>query len=267
MTLTAEQREKRKGRLTASRVAVLMTGDREGILRLYQEMIGELAEEDLSNVWPVQLGAVTEQLNLDWYEKKQGSAVTRRGLVLISKEYDWAAATLDGWDVRLACPVECKHVGGREPFEVVLDRYQPQMQWQMFITNARSCAFSVIMGANEPVVEYVDRHEPYITEMVSRAEHFMMCVALRQPPVELPSVAPPGDPTKVINMTGNNQWADQAVKFLENQGPAEVYEGAKKGLKDMMPPNAKRAFGHGVYVLRDRANRLHVREEKKGDYQ
>lgn len=95
--LTSTQIEARKGKLTASRIACLMTGDAEKILRLYREMRGEQPEEDLSDVWAVQLGSATEQLNLDWYERKNRTPVIRRGEVIISAQHDWAACTLDGW--------------------------------------------------------------------------------------------------------------------------------------------------------------------------
>src|SRR5262245_47111930 len=94
--LTAAQVEARKGKLTASRVAVLMNGDAEGIMRLYQEMRGELAEEDLSGVWPVRLGEATEALNIEWCERK-GLKVSGQGAVIQSSKLEFAAATLDGW--------------------------------------------------------------------------------------------------------------------------------------------------------------------------
>src|SRR5882672_4015373 len=118
--LTSTQIEARAGKMTASRVACLITGNTDKIMRLYREMIGEEIEEDLSKVWPAQLGSATEQLSLDWYDGKH-NRVTRRGEVV--PYYTWAAATLDGWDDVLECPIECKHVGGREPMEVIVDRY------------------------------------------------------------------------------------------------------------------------------------------------
>lgn len=261
MTLTQKQLDARKGKLTASRVAVLMNGDREGIMRLYREMIGKLPEEDLSDVWPVQLGAVTEKLNLDWYERKSRHLLTRRGEVWTHSAFEWAAATLDGWDEELKCPVECKHTGGHEPMEIVIDRYQPQMQWQMYVTNAQQCALSVIMGGREPIIDYVPRAEPYIAEMFRRAGSFMMCVDLRTPPVEIAPVPPPIEPHAVVNMTSNNAWSDAAYNWMDNQTAAEVFEDAKKILKSLVPPEAVRCFGHGIKVTRDRAGRLHIREE------
>lgn len=259
MSLTPEQIAAREGKLTASRVAVLMTGDAEGILRLYREMIGEEVPEDLSHVWPVQLGAVTEKLNLDWYEMN-GSPLTQRGQVVTHPKLPWAAATLDGWDDTLGCPVECKHVGGREPLEVIIDRYQPQMQWQMECTGATQCALSVIMGANAPVVEYIERDADYAAEMVKRGAQFMACVKARRVPVALAPVAAPVDATKVYDMTGDNRWASYAVDWLGNKVAAEVCKEAEKLLKAIVPADAKKCHGHNIQITRDRAGRLSLRE-------
>ena len=133
--LTSTQLEARKGKLTASRVAALMTGDVEKIMRLYKEMVGEEVEEDLSHVWPVRLGEATEQLNLDWLEES-GVKLSRRGEVVVHPVHQWAACTLDAWCNELQCPVEAKHVGGREALEVIIDRYAPRTQWQCRIMSA-----------------------------------------------------------------------------------------------------------------------------------
>ncbi len=95
--LSPEQIAARKNKLTASRVAALVSGDREKIMRLYREMIGEEQEEDLSHIWAVRLGETTEQLSLDWFEQKNRLPVTRRGEVVVHPEHEWAACTLDGW--------------------------------------------------------------------------------------------------------------------------------------------------------------------------
>lgn len=95
--LTPEQLKARDGKLTASRVGVLMSGDEAKILSLWREMLGLQEPEDLSGVWAVRRGEATEQLNLDWFERKTGKKVTRRGEVVVHPEHDWAACTLDGW--------------------------------------------------------------------------------------------------------------------------------------------------------------------------
>lgn len=257
--LSPEQIKAREGKLTASRVACLMTGDAPAIMRLYREMIGEEVPEDLSHVWPVRLGSATEALNLDWYEE-QGNPLSRRGEVVIHRNLDWAAATLDAWDDALACPIETKHVGGREPLDVIIERYQPQMQWQMEVTGAGQCGLSVIMGANAPVVEYIERDTDYAAEMVRRGKQFMHCVTNRIEPVALPPVAAPIDASKVYDMTGNNMWGLNAADWLNNKEAAAVCKDAEKSLKAIVPEDAKKCFGHAIQITRDRAGRLSLRE-------
>jgi hypothetical protein len=269
--LTTEQINARKGRLTASRVACLMTGDATRIASLWLELIDDptfippenypaFIPEDLSQNWPVRLGECTEQLQLDWYEMR-GNPVSRRGDVAVHPDETWAAATLDGWDDILHCPIECKHVGGREPLEVIIDRYSPQVQWQMFVTDARQCAFSVIFGANVPIVEYLERDESYIQEMVRRGRQFMGFVERREPPVVLPPVPAPIVATKTIDMTGDAEWRQAAEQWLQVYGAAATARDSEKILKSMVPDEAKKAIGAGVQITRDRAGRLSLRKE------
>ncbi len=264
--LTTEQLEKRRGKLTASRIAVLMNGVAEDIMQLYLEMLGEALPEDLSDNWPVQLGGATEQLNLDWFERKNRAPVTRRGEVCVHALYPWAAATLDGWiqEGFLGFPIEAKHVGGREPFEVIADRYAPQIHWQMEVTNARKCALSVIMGANEPVVEFIERDDDYIAEMVKRGKRFMTCVAAKLPPVILPPIAAPvpHDKMREVDMSSDQSWKKNADVWLQCYGAAKSAKDAEKILKEKVEDDVRKAFGCGIRITRDKADRLSLREDK-----
>jgi hypothetical protein len=148
---------------------------------------------------------------------------------------------------------------------VIIDRYQPQLQWQMWVTDARQCAFSVIRGGREPVVDFVERAQDYIEEMVRRAEHFMLCVAMREPPV-VPEPVFVVKADKVVNMTGNNMWAGAAGVFLEKWDFARDFEEAKTCLKSLVPEDAKICFGHGIKITRDRRGALHVKEEDENGH-
>lgn len=261
--LSPEQIAARKGKLTASRIAALMNGASEAVLRLYLEMIGEREEERLNHVWAVRLGEATEFLQCEWFEEKYGLSVIYRGEVRVHPQIPWAACTLDGWieDGGVNYPLECKHVGGREPLEVVIARYQPQMQWTMMVTAANEIALSVIQGANEPIVEYIDRHDGYITEMITRGKQFMECVEARVPPVVLDPVPPPIDAKHTYDMTGNNLWGHGAAEWLATWPFASRCKDAEKLLKSLVPEDAKKIFGHGVRITRDRAGRLSLRED------
>jgi hypothetical protein len=265
MPLTAEQQQLRRGKLTASRVAVLMRSDVEGIYRLWLEMTDQAEPENLDHIWAVQLGAATEQLNLDWYEEKNAHIITRRGDVVTHPDYEWAACTLDGWINAAECPIETKHTGGREPLEVIIERYWPQMGWQMFITGAKQCALSVIMGASEPIVKFIERDqaaEEYIQEMLARGQQFMASVEQRIPPVDLPPVAAPIVATKTYDLSADNIWVSNAIEWIETKPYSDRCKDAEKTLKSRVPEDAVKTFGAGVRITRDSAGRLSLREDK-----
>lgn len=256
--LTDEQKKKREGKLTASRIACLMTGDATKIYQLWLEMTGRTQEPDLSDVWAVQLGLATEVLNLDWAERKVGDLVTNRGYFIQHPKYDWAGCTLDGRFFEKGIPIEAKHCGGYESLETIIDRYQPQMQWTMECLQAEECALSVIFGAREPVIEWIPRDDEYAAEMIRRGEQFMEHVRNRTLPVDLPPIPAPVIPIRSYDMTGRNEWANHAAVYLETHDAAAAFQCAGKSLKELVPDDARNAFGHGVIVKRDRCGRLSI---------
>lgn len=260
--LTEAQRLAREGKLTASRVACLMEGNKPKIMQLWRELCGDpgYMEEDLDDVWAVQLGSTTEGLNLSWYERKTGRVLTRRGEVIQSPDYEWAAATLDGFDDVIPGPVECKHVSGFEKFDVVLQRYQPQIHWQMECTQTRKCAFSVIEGGRQPRVEIVDYNKEYADELMARAIRFMECVwDMREPVVMEPLNIQRISSQKDYNFIGNNSWASAASDWLGHKSAAKLYEDAETKLRELIPNDARTVTGYDVIAKRDRANRVSIR--------
>lgn len=260
--LTPGQIAQRENKLTASRVACLMKDDEAALLNLWRELVGDPAfvPDDLSGVWPVQLGTVTEALNIEWFSRKHGP-VSRMGDV-VTHECGWAAATLDAWSDQRRCPVECKHVGGREPLETIIDRYMPQMTWQMIVTASSECALSVIMGANEPIVEFIPFNEDYARMLWERASDFMQCVWSLTPPVALPAQAAPLRPERICDMRGSNSWAAAAAAWLEHRAAKKLADTAEKELKALVPADAIKCHGHGVVIQRDRANRMSLKEHR-----
>lgn len=263
MALTEAQKLAREGKLTASRVACLMTGDKAKIMALWKELCGDPQHEDeeLDDVWAVQLGTTTESLNLDWYERKTNRALSRRGEVVGHPDYVWAAATLDGFDGNLPGPVECKHVSGFEKFDAVLNRYQPQLQWQMECTGTQCCAFSVIEGARQPRIEIVQRDKAYADELMARALRLMECVwSMREPvaldPVDYVTISP----LKDYDFNGSNEWAHAAADFLQHKTAAKLFDTAQTTLKGLIPRDAKSVVGYNVIAVRDRAGRISIRD-------
>lgn len=262
--LSAEQIAARKGKLTASMVSFLMTGDREKTLNAWRLLIGDpgYRQDDLSLVWPVQLGSVTEELNLRWYEIKTGRKPGRLGEVVLHSSASWAACTLDGWDDAIPCPIECKHVGGFEPRSRIIQRYLPQTHWQMIITDTRKCVLSIIEGAKEPVLEVIEYDQAYGAELWRRATAFMECVRTLTPPCAFMPAEAPVKPEKVYDFTGNNVFASEAVVWIETYRSAKRATAAEKAIKALVPADAVKCTGHGVVVARDARGYLSLREAK-----
>lgn len=259
MALNAAHQAQRAGKLTASRIACLMTGESEKIHQLWLEMTGQALPQDLDDNWAVRLGEATEHINLLWFQKKN-YPLSKMGEFLVSADFPWAACTLDAWCEELKCPVEAKHCGGREPFEVIIARYQPQLQWQMLVTGAMQAAISVIFGANEPLVEFIERDWNYQDEMIVRGRQFLQFVEAKKPPVELEAVAPPIVADHSYDMRDNLEWMRQADRWKQTAGAVEIAADAAKILKSLVPADALKAFGHGIRITRDRAGRLSLRE-------
>src|SRR6188472_3281767 len=75
---------------------IIMGGDEEALIRLWQEKRGEAKPVDLSGELLVQLGLVTEELNRAWYERNSGFRVAHRQMRKFHPTIIWMAATLDG---------------------------------------------------------------------------------------------------------------------------------------------------------------------------
>jgi hypothetical protein len=218
------------------------------------------------------LGEVTEPLHLEWYRRKTGRSLSRQGEVVIAPRADWAACTLDAWDDGMGCPVEVKHVGGREPREGVITRYQPQLHWQMLVTGARKVMLSLIEGANEPVLEEIGFDEAYGVELWHRAEFFMECVATLTLPVRLPAarLPTPHDKRRRIDLdrlkAEGKPWPNWAASlepelkvWRETHEAAKTHGQAVKRVKDILPENVGVLRANGVIVTRARNGAVSIR--------
>jgi predicted phage-related endonuclease len=262
--LNADQLAARAGKIGGSDIGKIASGNREEILKLWQEKIGERQPDDLDQVFQVFWGSRTEPHHLDWHERENRQAISRRGEVIAHYRYDWAICTLDGWIDELQCPIEVKCTGGHEPFDpIIKDRYTPQCQWQMEITGADHCLLSVVMCNSNPVSDFINRDAAYARKLIDVGALFMEHVRNRTPPVDIPVPPLPVDATRVVDMHGNNEFAHQADIWLQLRDSAAAYDDAAKILKSMVPPDAKRCFGYGVQITRNRLGNLSLREAKE----
>jgi hypothetical protein len=116
----------------------------------WREKRGETEPEDLSGNHIVQLGVATETLNRLWYERNSQCSVTDVQRWVQHPVHRYLAATLDGFVNALDAVFEAKFM---LPWsfseEAAAERHMAQLQHNMWVTNARSAALSIITGGGK----------------------------------------------------------------------------------------------------------------------
>ena len=86
----------RFGTIGGSEINILASGDSDRINQLWLRKRGEVEADDLSTVWPVLMGHITEELNLEWCQLKHELEIINRQLVIAGKKHPIMRCTLDG---------------------------------------------------------------------------------------------------------------------------------------------------------------------------
>jgi putative phage-type endonuclease len=140
----------RRDFIGGSDARIIMGQDEKALIRLWQEKRGEVGPEDLSTNLIVQLGLVTEDLNRQWYERNTGNAIKDVQCRVKHPVIRWMAATLDGIVAGSGAVYEAKFM---LPWsfseEFAAEKYMAQLQHNMWVTNARMAALSIITGGGK----------------------------------------------------------------------------------------------------------------------
>jgi len=249
------QRSSGVGGSDAGRV---MTGD---WFALWEEKTGRREPEDLTDVLQVQIGIVTESLNLWWFERRTGIEVFCTGCEdLVHPDHPFMRANLDAW-----VPggiLECKHTSAFAKDEEIVARYFPQVQHYLAVTDTSLGYLSVIFGNHRWAFFELEADEAYQAELIAREARFWWHVETDTPPEnpeeEVLSISL--DDMREVSMEGNNEWGALADDWLTCREPAKRFDAANKGLKHLVEPDVKLAVGYGVKVARSKAGALTVRE-------
>lgn len=251
--------ERLKG-IGGSDANILMSGDEAAIHRLWLEKRGEREPEDLTWVLPVQIGIVTEALNIAWLAHAAGLDITADGQSRAGGQADFMRCNPDG--LTADAVIECKHVGQFQEMEKITQKYMPQLHHNMIVTARTKSILSVFRGTTEHHWFEVDLDEFYAAELMEREREFWACVESGKPPGAMPAIAPPVPPEKwrKVDMTGHNEFAAFAADWLASKTAAKVFDAAAKGIKSLMEPDMGEAYGHGVVCKRARNGNLTIRE-------
>ena len=81
------------------------------------------------------------------------------------------------------------------------------------------------------------------------------------------AVAPPAPPKPIgyreLSLDGSNAWAAAAADWIAHVGPAKAHAVSVKTLKELIPDDVSRAWGHGLEARRSKSGAISFRELAK----
>jgi hypothetical protein len=235
---------------------IIMGRDERALIRLWQEKRGEVRPEDLTRNLIVQLGLATEDLNRAWYERNTGHAVTAVQTRVKHPVLSFLAATLDGMVTETGAVYEAKFMLPWSFSEgAAAEKYMAQLQHNMWVTNAKTAALSIITGGGKWVEIAIVADPLYQHLLLTAEKKFWRCVQFGDRP-HLFGVVPPKpriEGVRVVDMGASNSWSEYAALFCSTRVAFLEHERAKTELKGLMPEDAKEAYGHGVRAKRSKS--------------
>ena len=262
-----EELEFRKKFISGSDMNRLATGDENIIYSLWEEKTGRSENKDLTDIFPVMMGLVTEPLNLAWISRKYGYEIDLYQKVLTSEKHKFMRCTLDGaimnYDDQIAV-IDAKYTDGRpkadESWSDVIPRllktYTPQINWNAYLLSqhlgktVRKGVLSIIRSGNEPILEEITIDPQYQRELIDIATYFHGCVELDTPPEDIVTSEPPIPPElrKPYDMASNEDFKHFALNFIQTKGAAVANKEYEAKLKKLVPKDALNCFGHGINI-------------------
>jgi predicted phage-related endonuclease len=261
LRLSSERNSQRSNSIGGSDANIILSGDTERIRQLWLEKRGEAEAADLSSNLSVMLGCWTEPFNRQWFEQLSGETVTSRGKVFSCSRYDWRSCTVDGLIERSNAVWEAKHTNAFTKPDEVLERYMPQLQHNMAVTDCDRAMLSVIFGNHKFEIFEVAADWLYQIELLAAEEHFWECVKTGREPVAFEPPPPPRPVgTREVCLEGNNSWASAAFDWLKHKDAAKTHATACTSIKSLVEDDVARAFGHGIEAKRSKAGAISIRE-------
>ena len=143
--------------------------------------------------------------------------------------------------------------------EGAAEKYMPQLQHNMWVTNARSSVLSIITGGGKWVEITLPADPLYQHLLLTAEKKFWRCVETGDPP-RLFGIEPPRpriEAVRIVDMSASNAWAEFARPVSEVRAkPILDHEKSKSELKSLMPEDAKEAIGHGIRAKRSKSGAI-----------
>jgi predicted phage-related endonuclease len=246
----------RRSFLGGSDARIIMGTDEAALVRLWREKRGEAEPPDYSANLLVQLGLATEPVNRLWYERTTGEVIKDVQSWVRHPVIRWMAATLDGVVESTGAVFEAKFM---LPWsfseEAAAAKHMPQVQHNMWVTNARAAVLSIITGGAKWIEIKISADPLYQHLLLTAEKKFWRCVESGEPP-RLFGAEPPRprvEAVRIVDMSSSNAWAEFSNVFRRTREAYLEHENAKAELKGLMPEDAKEAIGHGIRAKRSKS--------------
>jgi predicted phage-related endonuclease len=253
---TLSKNVNRRSFIGGSDARIIMGNDETALLRLWREKRGEAEPEDLSGNLVVQLGRVTEDLNRQWYERNTGQTIKEVQRRVQHPVIRWMAATLDGIVEGTGAVFEGKFM---LPWsfseEAAAEKHMAQLQHNMWVTNSKLAALSIITGGGKWIEISISADPLYQHVLLTVEKKFWRCVENGEPPCLFDAVPPRVriKAVRIVDMSSSNAWGEFAAVFSRTRSAYVEHEAAKTELKALMPEDAKEAIGHGIRAKRSKS--------------
>jgi predicted phage-related endonuclease len=195
-------------------------------------------------------------LNRLWYAKATGQVIKDIQSWIQHPVIRWMAATLDGFVEGTGAVFEAKFM---LPWsfseEAAAEKHMAQVQHNMWVSNATEAVLSIITGGGKWVEIKISADPLYQHLLLTAEKKFWRCVHSGDPPA-LFGIEPPRvriEAVRIVDMSGSNTWGEFADVFRRTRAAYVEHENAKSELKELMPDDAKEAFGHGIRAKRSRS--------------
>jgi hypothetical protein len=139
--------------------------------------------------------------------------------------------------------------------EAAAEKHMAQLQHNMWVTNAKAAALSIITGGGKWVEIAITADPLYQHLLLTAEKKFWRCVESGEPP-RLFGAEPPRPritAVRIVDMGSSNAWAEFAGVFSRTRSAFLEHENAKAELKGLMPEDAKEAMGHGIRAKRSKS--------------
>ena len=134
----------------------------------------------------------------------------------------------------------------------------PQLQHNMWVTNATDAVLSIITGGGKWVEIKISADPLYQHLLLTAEKKFWRCVESGEHP-RLFGVEPPQariEAVRIVEMSSSNGWAEFSNVFRRTREAYLEHENAKAELKGLMPEDAKEAIGHGIRGKRSKSGAI-----------